>query len=87
MSRDARPGAAQPALSRLLTVPELAELLQVPTKTIYTWRYKGEGPAGVTVGRHLRFRAEDVAVWLDAQVGSSSARLGTRQRRSQVGGE
>ena len=27
-------------LSRLLTVQELADLLQIPAKTIYTWRYK-----------------------------------------------
>jgi excisionase family DNA binding protein len=53
------------SLSRLLTVQELADLLQVPAKTIYTWRYRGEGPPGVTVGRHLRFRADDVVAWLD----------------------
>jgi excisionase family DNA binding protein len=50
---------------RLLTVQELAEILQVPVKTIYTWRYRGEGPPGVVVGRHLRFRADDVVAWLD----------------------
>lgn len=72
---------AQAPLSRLMTVQELADLLQIPAKTIYAWRYKGEGPPGVSVGRHLRFRAEDVAVWLDTQVGSPSARLRTRQRR------
>lgn len=63
---------AEPALSRLLTVRELAELLQVPTKTIYTWRYKGEGPRAVSVGRHLRFRAEDVASWLDLRAGRAN---------------
>ena len=59
---------AQASLSRLLTVRELADLLQVPVKTIYTWRYKGIGPPAVPLGRYLRFRAEDVAAWLDARV-------------------
>jgi excisionase family DNA binding protein len=52
-------------LSRLLTVQELADLLQVPVKTIYTWRYKGIGPPAVPLGRYLRFRADDVAAWLE----------------------
>jgi len=46
-------------------VQELAELLQVPVKTVYTWRYKSIGPPAVPLGRYLRFRAEDVAAWLD----------------------
>lgn len=52
-------------LSRLLTVQELADLLQVPVKTIYTWRYKGIGPPAVPLGRYLRFRADDVAAWVE----------------------
>lgn len=60
---------AHPALDRLLTVQELAELLQVPDKTIYSWRYKGEGPRGVRVGRHLRYRPPDVAAWLETKTG------------------
>ena len=54
-------------LSRLLTVQELADLLQVPPKTIYAWRYKGMGPTAVPVGKYLRFRPEDVAAWLEAR--------------------
>jgi excisionase family DNA binding protein len=56
---------APEVLSRLLTVRELANLLQVPVKTIYTWRYKGIGPPAVPLGRYLRFRADDVVVWLE----------------------
>lgn len=59
------------ALSRLLTVEELADLLQVPTKTIYAWRYKGIGPPAVPVGKYLRFRTEDVAAWLDTRADSA----------------
>jgi excisionase family DNA binding protein len=48
-------------------VRELADLLQVPHKTIYAWRYKGKGPTAVPVGKYLRFRPEDVAAWLEAR--------------------
>jgi excisionase family DNA binding protein len=58
-----------PAVPRLLTVQELAELLQVPPKTVYSWRYRGEGPRGIMVGRHLRYRPQDVAAWLEIQMG------------------
>lgn len=56
-----------PPPPRLLTVRELADLLQVPPATIYAWRYKGKGPTAVPVGKYLRFRPEDVAAWLEAR--------------------
>ena len=49
---------------RLMSVQELADFLDVPVKTIYAWRYHGEGPRGFRVGRHVRFRWADVQVWL-----------------------
>jgi excisionase family DNA binding protein len=68
---------------RLLTVQELAEILQVSVKTIYTWRYRGEGPPGVVVGRHLRFRAADVVAWLDDRTSSvPPGRAGARNSGS-----
>ena len=59
------PEPTRESLSRLLTVQELADLLQVPAKTIYTWRYKRIGPPAVPMGKYLRFRAKDVTAWLD----------------------
>jgi excisionase family DNA binding protein len=55
--------------SESLSWDELAELLQVPEKTVYSWRYRGEGPRGVIVGRHLRYRPQDVDAWLEARTG------------------
>jgi excisionase family DNA binding protein len=72
------PDTAERPLSQLLTARYLAELLQVPAKTIYAWRYKGQGPPGVLVGRHLRFRPEDVAAWLEAATWSQPIRRGDR---------
>lgn len=65
--RASKQGLAHSSLCRLLTVRELADLLQVPPKTIYTWRYKRTGPPAVAVGKYLRFRPEDVAAWLEAR--------------------
>lgn len=70
---------AHAPLSRLLTVQELADLLQVPPKTVYTWRYKGVGPPAVPIGRYLRFRVEDVAVWLEERTGHVPTQLGPRR--------
>lgn len=52
---------------RLLWAQEVAAILGVPVKTLYQWRYKGVGPAGVRVGRHLRYRAADVEAWIDGR--------------------
>lgn len=47
------------------TPEELADHLKIPVGTIYAWRYKGTGPRGSKVGRHVRFRRSDVDAWLD----------------------
>lgn len=50
---------------QLLTIRQLAELLQVPISTIYRWRHVGEGPRGIRVsGRHVRYRLSDVEAFL-----------------------
>jgi excisionase family DNA binding protein len=69
-------------LSRLLTVQELADLLQIPAKTIYTWRYKRIGPPAVPMGKYLRFRVEDVAAWLEEH--ADVPQRGEAQKRSQL---
>jgi excisionase family DNA binding protein len=52
-------------LPELLTVPEIAAYLGVPISTIHFWRGRNQGPPALKVGRHLMFRATDVAAWLD----------------------
>jgi excisionase family DNA binding protein len=53
--------------SRLLTIRELSDYLNVPTATLYVWRSHGGGPPGIKIGRHVRYRAEDVERWLEAR--------------------
>lgn len=43
----------------------IAEYLGVPVSAVYGWRYKGTGPKGYKVGKHVRFRLSDVQAWLD----------------------
>ncbi len=52
---------------RLLRPDELASLLGIPLATIYRWRSRGDGSPGIRVGRHVRYRLEDVDRWLDEQ--------------------
>lgn len=52
---------------RLLSVEEVAEWLVVPVGTIYAWRYRSCGLASYKVGRHVRFRRDDVESWLEKQ--------------------
>ena len=54
---------------RMATPAEVADYLQVPVKTLYQWRYRGVGPRAYRVGRHLRYRWEDVDAWLASRAG------------------
>jgi excisionase family DNA binding protein len=54
--------------SKLLTLQEVANYLDVPEATLYAWRQKRTGPQGIRVGRHVRYREADVERWLDEQV-------------------
>lgn len=55
---------------RLWTVEGLAEYLGVPVQTIYRWNARGDGPRYVKIGKHARYRPEDVVDWLDAHAAS-----------------
>lgn len=53
--------------SDVISIDEVARRLDIPKKTLYQWRYKGTGPRGHRVGRHVRYRWSEVLAWLDAQ--------------------
>jgi excisionase family DNA binding protein len=54
---------------RLWTVREVSYYLGVPVGTLYLWRSEGHGPPSRRVGRHLRYRAEDVKAWVEGLEG------------------
>jgi excisionase family DNA binding protein len=65
---DDTPGPPRGHDDRLLSVEELAYYLEVPVKTIYTWRHRNTGPKGFRVGKHLRFRWGDVQTWVAQRI-------------------
>ena len=52
-------------LEPVLTTSELAEYLGVHVQAICDLRTDGRGPAGIRVGREIRFCTSDVLRWLD----------------------
>ena len=52
-------------ITPLWTVRDVADYLQVPVQTLYSWRAQGYGPPARRMGKHLRYRPEDVTSWLD----------------------
>jgi excisionase family DNA binding protein len=58
-------------LDPLLSIQELAAYLDLPVATLYAWRYRGLGPSGFRVGRHVRYRQSDVDQWINDQLATS----------------
>lgn len=57
-------------MKNLLTPRQAAEYLGVHLGTLANWRYKGEGPPAVRIGRgrgHWRYRPEDLEAWLTSR--------------------
>jgi excisionase family DNA binding protein len=48
-----------------LSPNELADWLGVPVASVYQWRHHGTGPAGIKVGRHVRYRRSEVEAWIE----------------------
>lgn len=61
-----RGGVAGDEAERLLTVQDVASLLRVHPKTIYSWVGSGRVPC-VHVGTRLRFDRRDVLLWVSAR--------------------
>ena len=60
-------------MDHLLGPQEVADYLGVPIRTVYAWRHRGTGPRGFRVGRHVRYRREDVDAWLEEQADKGAA--------------
>jgi predicted DNA-binding transcriptional regulator AlpA len=46
---------------RLLTLREVADILQLPPATLYAWRAAGTGPPSFRCGRWVRYKQADLA--------------------------
>jgi excisionase family DNA binding protein len=61
----------------ILTLPEVAQLLKVAEKTVYTMAQKGGLPA-FKVGGQWRFRRTDLDAWIDAKTRRSAGEEGSK---------
>jgi excisionase family DNA binding protein len=52
----------------LLSTDEVCRHLGITKATFYQQRTKGTGVRGVKVGRHLRFRQQDLDAWIEAHL-------------------
>lgn len=50
---------------KLLTENEAANLLALSAKTLRRWRWAGKGPEFVKLGGAVRYRAEDIAAFIE----------------------
>ncbi|MFE6308818.1 MULTISPECIES: helix-turn-helix transcriptional regulator [Nocardiopsis] len=48
----------------LWSVEDTAAYLRVPPKTLYEWRYKGDGPPSHRIGRYVRYIPAEVRTWV-----------------------
>ncbi|TCP56684.1 excisionase family DNA binding protein [Tamaricihabitans halophyticus] len=51
-------------IGRLWSVTEVATYLGVSIKTLYQWKWRGEGPPVRKIGRHLRYEPDALYAWL-----------------------
>lgn len=61
-------------MEALLTSEEVGPgILKVPVATLDQWSHRGVGPKFIKVGRHRRYRREDVERWLEEQTRGGAA--------------
>ena len=61
------------ARTTTISPKEAATLLGLHDATLANWRWQGRGPCFVRVGRRVRYRLTDLAVWMDSQTGRFSS--------------
>jgi excisionase family DNA binding protein len=67
MDLEARKTDTEVAPVPLMTPQQAAAFLAVPVLTLQTWRAHRTGPRFYRVGRHVRYRREDLEEWLERQ--------------------
>ncbi|WP_275099522.1 helix-turn-helix transcriptional regulator [Sedimenticola hydrogenitrophicus] len=67
------PPEAVVSLPRLLTQKDLAAYLNKSTAWCERARWAGEGPRFVKLGRHVRYRADDVLAWIEENAKQSTS--------------
>lgn len=58
---------------KLLTPADLSERYLIPKTTAAKWRWNGEGPPYVKLGKRVLYRETDVEAWLASKLRISTA--------------
>jgi excisionase family DNA binding protein len=57
----------------LLTARQVAVLLQIPVSSVYEYARRPHNPLpSISIGRHRRFRRDEIDRWLDDQRGAAA---------------
>lgn len=57
----------------LIDTPQAAEYLGIKPSTLEIWRVRGTGPIYKKIGRLVRYSADDLDAYLEAQTRSSTS--------------
>jgi hypothetical protein len=60
--------SAREAVRELMDEQQAGDYLGKPPGTLRQWRYLGQGPPFVHIGRSVRYRKVDIDAWLEANV-------------------
>lgn len=66
------PPEAAVMLPRLMNQRDLAQYLGKSTAWCERARWAGEGPRFIKLGRHVRYRADDVLAWIEENARTST---------------
>jgi predicted DNA-binding transcriptional regulator AlpA len=61
------PAVIDPRKDRTWTPEDVSDFLGVPVATLYQWRHKGCGPKSRRIGKHIRYKPDDVRTWFEEQ--------------------
>jgi len=66
----------------LLDETQAAKILTIEVGTLRNWRVSGKGPRYTTIGRCIRYRYEDLHVFVEAGLRMSTSDKGTASKNS-----
>ena len=67
-------------MNKLLTLPEVAKILDLAERTIYLWSQEGKLPA-FKLGSAWRYRADEIEAWLETQRRAGSPTSSRKSRK------
>jgi predicted DNA-binding transcriptional regulator AlpA len=56
----------------IVSTATAAQILGVAPGTLRYWRYMDQGPRSFRVGRHVKYRREDIEAWISSQIAATA---------------